>query len=91
MPVVNVYELEEAYLNWCSYHKQAYDDRGLSFNTGFSAFAGITPDDPVTWTGTRGRTVMVSDRAAHCIALLTSPHWQTLLKAWHAKNEESNP
>lgn len=91
MPKVNVLELEQGYHNWCEFFGEKYDDRGLSLNDRFCKFAGVDDGSPVLWADTSGHYVNVGERTAHCLALLASPHWRTLLKAWQVNNEETKP
>jgi hypothetical protein len=48
-------------------------------------YLDIHKHNSVTWAEAGGRYVTVPELAAQRIALLTGPHWQTILKALDAR------
>lgn len=77
-------DLEIAFERWCEYYHLS---RTHVYDPAFKQFAKIDVPNAVLWAGTSiGRNIQVSEETAKRLALLNSPHWKALLRAWEIQH-----
>lgn len=87
MTIITHEQLIIANENWCSYFSTSINTLAPIMDRSFLEFIDFHPRE-MEWAPDNGIQDRLSmpDHAARRVLLLTSPHWQTLLKAYLIQN-----